>query len=244
MCFIESRGGPGHGPEPRPLHRLLTSGRPIPFGATLAQSRPPPTGPKPHPRHQFGLIGGGLWRKEDVSVPDPCVAVGRAKQRPVKIGPHGADRSLVHPKRHATIIKLRSGVARRTSPWWRHQPNSRRLLPLSSLINHVMLRNHYPLRRPVRLWQRPWWTYDAMYTNNCLSGPFAAFASSERFAMESQMDVLPSCCACRRWTCAGATSCAWARRPLAGAGDDRSWRPVRFLEKLQADMERIPFVPG
>ena len=62
------------------------------------------------------LIGGGFGGKEDIAGQIHVALLAEATQRPVKMLYSRQESLLFHPKRHATIIRLRTRRAARRSP--------------------------------------------------------------------------------------------------------------------------------
>ncbi|MBI3361946.1 MAG: molybdopterin-dependent oxidoreductase, partial [Chloroflexi bacterium] len=136
------------------------------------------------------LIGGGFGGKEDVSVQIHVALAAWATKRPVKMVLSRKESLMVHPKRHATIIKMKTGakkdgalVAHEVEIWGDAGA-------YASLSNHVMLRATTHAAGPYEVPNVLVNTY-AMYTNNVPSGAFRGFGVTQSaFAMESQMDML------------------------------------------------------
>jgi len=136
------------------------------------------------------LIGGAFGGKEDVSVQIHTALLAQATQRPVKLVFSRAESLRVHPKRHATIIKLKTG-AKRDGTLVAHQAEIYGDGgAYASLSGHVMLRATTHAAGPYDVLHVVADTY-AMYTNNVPSGAFRGFGVTQSgFAMESQMDEL------------------------------------------------------
>ncbi|HEY6042991.1 MAG TPA: molybdopterin cofactor-binding domain-containing protein [Anaerolineae bacterium] len=136
------------------------------------------------------LIGGGFGGKEDVSVQIHAALAAWHTKRPVKLTWSRKESLITHPKRHATIIKLKTGakkdgtlVAHQAEIWGDGGA-------YASLSNHVMLRTTTHAAGPYAVPNVTVDTY-AMYTNNVPAGAFRGFGVTQSaFAMESQLDEL------------------------------------------------------
>ncbi len=136
------------------------------------------------------LIGGGFGGKEDIAGQIHAALLSRATDRPVKLLFDRQESLLVHPKRHATEIKVRLG-ARRDGTLVAAQTE---LLgdtgAYASLGEKVMTRAATHSTGPYVV---PHVKIDcyAMYTNNPPAGAFRGFGVLQsNFAVESAMDEL------------------------------------------------------
>jgi selenium-dependent xanthine dehydrogenase len=136
------------------------------------------------------LIGGAFGGKEDVTVQILSALGAQATGRPVKLVFSRRESLLVHPKRHATIIKMKTG-ARRDGSLTAHEVEIYGDGgAYASLSGHVMLRATTHAAGPYVVPNARVDTY-AMYTNNVPSGAFRGFGVTQSgFAMESQIDQL------------------------------------------------------
>jgi CO/xanthine dehydrogenase Mo-binding subunit/aerobic-type carbon monoxide dehydrogenase small subunit (CoxS/CutS family) len=136
------------------------------------------------------LIGGGFGGKEDIMGQIHAALLARATGRPVKILYDRAESMLAHPKRHATVIRIRT-AARRDGTLTAVQAE---LVgdagAYASLSTKVLKRATTHATGP---YQVPHAKIDcyAMYTNNPPAGAFRGFGVTQSaFAVESNMDIL------------------------------------------------------
>jgi selenium-dependent xanthine dehydrogenase len=136
------------------------------------------------------VMGGGFGGKEDISGQIHAALLANATGRPVKLLFDRHESLLVHPKRHATRIKVKMGVN-----------NQGQLLAIeselygdsgayASLGEKVMTRATTHSAGP---YEAPNIKADcyAMYTNNPPSGAFRGFGVLQSaFAVESMMDMV------------------------------------------------------
>jgi xanthine dehydrogenase molybdenum-binding subunit len=136
------------------------------------------------------LIGGGFGGKEDIAGQIHAALLATKTQRPVKILYDRHESLLVHPKRHATQIRVKMGVRR----------DGRILAALTelygdsgayaSLGEKVMTRATTHSTGPYVIPNVKADCY-AMYTNNPPSGAFRGFGVTQScFAIESAMDEI------------------------------------------------------
>jgi len=136
------------------------------------------------------LIGGGFGGKEDIMGQIHAALLAQATGRPVKILYDRAESLLAHPKRHATVIRIKTG-ARRDGTLTAVQAE---LIgdagAYASLSTKVLKRATTHASGP---YQVPNVKIDcyAMYTNNPPAGAFRGFGVTQSaFAVESNMDIL------------------------------------------------------
>ena len=136
------------------------------------------------------LMGGGFGGKEDVMGQIHVAMLANVTQRPVKLLFDRHESLLVHPKRHATQIRVKIGAKK-----------NGRLVAVdtelygdtgayASLGEHVMTRATTHSAGPYDI---PHVRADcyAMYTNNPPAGAFRGFGVTQSaFAVESMMDML------------------------------------------------------
>jgi len=136
------------------------------------------------------LIGGGFGGKEDVSVQIHVALLTQKTGRPVKLVFSRKESLMVHPKRHATIIRLKTGATSDGMVVAHQAIIYGDTGAYASLGGHVMLRATTHAGGPYEI---PNVTADcwATYTNNVPAGAFRGFGVTQSgFAMESQIDVL------------------------------------------------------
>jgi xanthine dehydrogenase molybdenum-binding subunit len=136
------------------------------------------------------LMGGGFGGKEDIAGQIHVALLSTATKRPVKMLYSRQESLLFHPKRHATVIRIRTGATR-----------DGRLTAVeatlygdggayASLSEKVMTRATTHASGPYNV---PHVKVDcfAAYTNNTPCGAFRGFGVSQScFAVESNMDIL------------------------------------------------------
>jgi xanthine dehydrogenase molybdenum-binding subunit len=136
------------------------------------------------------LMGGGFGGKEDITGQIHTALLAERTSRPVKMLYSRQESLLVHPKRHATVIRIRTGAL-----------NDGRLTAVeatlygdagayASLSEKVLTRATTHAAGPYDV---PNVKIDcfAMYTNNAPSGALRGFGVTQScFAVESNMDIL------------------------------------------------------
>jgi len=136
------------------------------------------------------LMGGGFGGKEDIAGQVHVALLSAATRRPVKMLYSRQESLLFHPKRHATVIRIRTGATR-----------GGRLTAVeatlygdggayASLSEKVLTRATTHASGPYDV---PHVRVDcfAAYTNNAPCGAFRGFGVSQScFAVESNMDIL------------------------------------------------------
>lgn len=136
------------------------------------------------------LIGGGFGGKEDIAGQIHVAMLATVTQRPVKMLYTRQESLIFHPKRHATIIRIKTGAKR-----------DGRLTAVeaqlygdggayASLSDKVMTRATTHATGPYSV---PNAKIDcfAMYTNNVPSGAFRGFGVTQSaFAVEQNMDMV------------------------------------------------------
>jgi len=190
------------------------------------------------------LIGGGFGGKEDVSVQIHVALAAWATRRPVKMVFSRAESLLVHPKRHATIIKLKTG-AQKDGTLVAHQAEIYGDGgAYASLSNHVMLRSTTHAAGAYTVPNAQVDTY-AMYTNNVPSGAFRGFGVTQTgFAMEVQMDLLAEALGLSALDIRRKNMLQYGRRTLAGQLLTDSCGLPQAFEAVVAEMDKHgPVVP-
>jgi xanthine dehydrogenase molybdenum-binding subunit len=136
------------------------------------------------------LMGGGFGGKEDLAGQAHVALLAEATKRPVKMLYSRQESLVFHPKRHATLIRIRTGAM-----------SSGRLTAVeatlygdggayASLSEKVLTRATTHASGPYEV---PHVKVDcfAAYTNNAPCGAFRGFGVSQScFAVESNMDIL------------------------------------------------------
>ncbi len=136
------------------------------------------------------LVGGAFGGKEDVTVQILTALGAQATGRPVRLVFSRSESLLVHPKRHATIIKMKTGALRDGTLVAHAVEIYGDGGAYASLSAHVMLRATTHAAGPYAVPNARVHTY-AMYTNNVPSGAFRGFGVTQSgFAMECQLDLL------------------------------------------------------
>ena len=136
------------------------------------------------------LMGGGFGGKEDVMGQIHVAMLANVTQRPVKLLFDRHESLLVHPKRHATQIRVRMGAKK----------NGRLVAVESELYGDTGAYASLGEKVMTRATTHSAGPYDiphvradcyAMYTNNPPAGAFRGFGVTQSaFAVESMMDML------------------------------------------------------
>jgi len=238
-AFIEPEAGLA---VPDPTGRLTVyCGGQIPFGdrsqiaATLDL-------PEDRIRVINCLIGGAFGGKEDVSVQIHVALAAMITKRPVKMVLSRKESLLVHPKRHATIIRMKTG-ARKDGTITAHEAEIwGDGGAYASLSSHVMLRATTHAAGAYEVKNVRVDTY-AMYTNNVPSGAFRGFGVTQSaFAMESQMDQLAEALGISPVEIRRKNILNYGKQTLAGQVMTESCGLADALETVAAEMEKHPFV--
>jgi xanthine dehydrogenase molybdenum-binding subunit len=187
------------------------------------------------------LIGGGFGGKEDVSVQVHVALAAAVTRRPVKMTLSRKESLITHPKRHATIIKMKTGakkdgtlVAHEVEIWGDGGA-------YASLSNHVMLRATTHAAGPYEVPNTRVDTY-AMFTNNVPSGAFRGFGVTQSaFAMESQMDELAKALGISPVEIRRKNALAVGKKTLAGHTLTESVGLPKCIEAVAAEMEKQQF---
>lgn len=189
------------------------------------------------------LIGGAFGGKEDVSVQVHAALAAWATGRPVKMVFSRTESLLVHPKRHATIIKMKTGAKQDGSVIAHEVEIYGDGGAYASLSHHVMLRTTTHAAGPYEVPNTKIDTY-AMYTNNVPAGAFRGFGVTQSgFAMESQMDVLAEALGISPLEIRRKNVLACGKKTLVGQVLTESCGLPQCLELVAEEMERHPFVP-
>lgn len=136
------------------------------------------------------LIGGGFGGKEDIMGQIHAALLAHASGRPVKILYDRAESMLAHPKRHATVIRIKTGAKRDGTLTAVQAELIGDAGAYASLSTKVLTRATTHATGP---YQVPHAKIDcyAMYTNNTPAGAFRGFGVTQSaFAVESNMDIL------------------------------------------------------
>jgi selenium-dependent xanthine dehydrogenase len=238
-AFIEPEAGLA---APDPTGRITVyCGGQIPFGdrsqiaATLNM-------PEDRIRVINCLIGGAFGGKEDVSVQIHVALAAMITKRPVKMVLSRKESLMVHPKRHATIIRMKTGAkkdgtitAHEAEIWGDGGA-------YASLSSHVMLRATTHAAGAYEVKNVKVDTY-AMYTNNVPSGAFRGFGVTQSaFAMESQMDQLAEALTLSPVEIRRKNVLNYGKQTLAGQVMTESCGLADALETVAAEMEKHPFI--
>lgn len=188
------------------------------------------------------LIGGGFGGKEDVSVQIHVALAAWITKRPVKMVFSRKESLLVHPKRHATIIKMKTGAKKDGTLMAHDVEIYGDGGAYASLSNHVMLRATTHAGGPHAIPNVRVNTY-AMYTNNVPCGAFRGFGVTQSgFAMESQMDVLAEALGISPLEIRRKNILAVGKETIAGHTLTESCGLPKALEAVAAEMEKHSFV--
>ncbi|NTU83794.1 MAG: molybdopterin-dependent oxidoreductase [Chloroflexales bacterium] len=186
------------------------------------------------------LIGGAFGGKEDVTVQILTALGAWATGRPVKMVFSRKESLLVHPKRHATIIRMRTG-ARRDGALTAHEVEIYGDGgAYASLSGHVMLRATTHAAGPYEVPNAQVNTY-AMYTNNVPAGAFRGFGVTQSgFAMESQLDLLAEALGLSPLDIRRKNVLAYGKQTLAGQVLSESCGLAECLDLVAREVEREP----
>ena len=136
------------------------------------------------------LMGGGFGGKEDIAGQIHSALLAEATQRPVKMLYSRQESLMVHPKRHATIIRIRTGATRDGKLTAVEATLYGDGGAYASLSEKVLTRATTHATGPYGV---PNVKVDcfAVYTNNVPCGAFRGFGVTQScFAVESNMDML------------------------------------------------------
>ncbi len=136
------------------------------------------------------LMGGGFGGKEDLAGQAHVALLAEATGRPVKMLYSRQESMLFHPKRHATLIRIRTGATREGQLTAVQSTIYGDGGAYASLSEKVLTRATTHASGPYDV---PHVKVDcfAAYTNNAPCGAFRGFGVSQScFAVESNMDIL------------------------------------------------------
>jgi xanthine dehydrogenase molybdenum-binding subunit len=136
------------------------------------------------------LIGGGFGGKEDIAGQIHVAMLANTTQLPVKMLYTRQESMIFHPKRHATIIRIKTGAKRNGKLTAVEATLYGDGGAYASLSDKVMTRATTHATGPYEV---PHAKIDcfAMYTNNVPSGAFRGFGVTQSaFAVEQNMDML------------------------------------------------------
>ncbi len=135
-------------------------------------------------------VGGAFGGKEDISVQIHAALLAQATGRPVKLVFTRQESLIVHPKRHATSIRLKTAATSDGKLTAVQAEIYGDAGAYASLSEHVMTRTATHAAGPYDVPNVEIDCY-AAYTNNVPAGAFRGFGVPQStFAMESQMDIL------------------------------------------------------
>src|SRR5262245_17861984 len=237
-AFIEPEAGLA---IPDPMGRITVyCGGQIPFG-DRSQIAATLNLPEDRIRVINCLIGGAFGGKEDVSVQIHVALAAMITKRPVKMVLSRKESLMFHPKRHATIFKMKTG-AKRDGAITAHEAEIwGDGGAYASLSSHVMLRATTHAAGAYEVKNVKVDTY-AMYTNNAPSGAFRGFGVTQSaFAMESQMDQLAEALGISPVEIRRKNVLNYGKQTLAGQVMAESCGLADALETVAAEMEKHPF---
>jgi xanthine dehydrogenase molybdenum-binding subunit len=136
------------------------------------------------------LIGGGFGGKEDIAGQIHVAMLAEATGRPVKMLYSRQESLLFHPKRHATIIRIKTGAKQDGTLTAVEAELYGDGGAYASLSDKVMTRATTHATGPYHVPNAKIDCY-AMYTNNPPSGAFRGFGVTQSaFAVEQNMDLV------------------------------------------------------
>ncbi|MGQ9849646.1 MAG: molybdopterin-dependent oxidoreductase [Aggregatilineaceae bacterium] len=146
--------------------------------------------PEEQVRIRGTLIGGGFGGKEDIAGQIHAAMLAQATGRPVKMLYTRQESLLFHPKRHATIIRIKTGAKRDGTLMAVQATLYGDAGAYASLSDKVMTRATTHATGPYVVPHAKIDCY-AMYTNNPPSGAFRGFGVTQSaFAVEQNMDLV------------------------------------------------------
>ncbi len=136
------------------------------------------------------LMGGGFGGKEDIAGQIHAALAAQVTGRPVKILYSRQESLIFHPKRHSTIIRIKTGALRDGTLVAVEAELYGDSGAYASLGEKVMTRATTHATGPYVMPHARIDCY-AMYTNNAPSGAFRGFGVTQSaFAVESNLDIL------------------------------------------------------
>ncbi len=136
------------------------------------------------------LMGGGFGGKEDIAGQIHAALAAQVTGRPVKILYSRQESLIFHPKRHSTIIRIKTGAKRDGTLVAVEAELYGDSGAYASLGEKVMTRATTHATGPYVMPHARIDCY-AMYTNNAPSGAFRGFGVTQSaFAVESNLDIL------------------------------------------------------
>lgn len=146
--------------------------------------------PESQVRVRGALIGGGFGGKEDIAAQIHVALLAKATGRPVKMLYSRHESLVFHPKRHATIIRVKTGAKQDGTVIASQATIYGDSGAYASLGDKVMTRAATHAAGPYDIPNVKIDCY-AMYTNNPPAGAFRGFGVTQSaFAVESNMDEL------------------------------------------------------
>jgi len=146
--------------------------------------------PEDQIRVRGALIGGGFGGKEDIAGQIHVAMLAQATGRPVKMLYTRQESLLFHPKRHATVIRIKTGAKRDGMLTAVQAELYGDGGAYASLSDKVMTRATTHATGPYVLPNAKIDCY-VMYTNNPPSGAFRGFGVTQSaFAVEQNMDLI------------------------------------------------------
>lgn len=141
-------------------------------------------------RVRGALIGGGFGGKEDIAAQIHVALLAKATGRPVKMLYSRHESLVFHPKRHATVIRVKTGAKQDGTIVASHAVIYGDSGAYASLGDKVMTRAATHAAGPYKIPNVKIDCY-AMYTNNPPAGAFRGFGVTQSaFAVESNMDEI------------------------------------------------------
>jgi len=186
-AFLEPEAGVAHLDDEGRL--VVYVGSQIPFGdrKQVAQSLDLP---EDRVRIVHTHVGGAFGGKEDISVQIHLALAAWLTRRPVKLVYTRKESLVSHPKRHAALVRVKTGANRDGRIVAVHASILGDTGAYASLGEAVMTRTTTHAAGPYDI-PNVSIECDAVYTNNVPAGAFRGFGVPQsNFAIESQMDTL------------------------------------------------------
>ena len=146
--------------------------------------------PEEKVRVRHMAVGGGFGGKEDIAGQIHAALLAQATKRPIKLTFTRQESLIVHPKRHATVIRLKTGITKEGRLMAMEVHILGDAGAYASLSEKVMTRATTHAAGPYHI-PNVKIDCDVLYTNNPPAGAYRGFGATQvQFAVETQMDTL------------------------------------------------------
>ncbi|MCS7286761.1 MAG: molybdopterin cofactor-binding domain-containing protein [Anaerolineae bacterium] len=189
------------------------------------------------------FIGGAFGGKEDISVQIHVALAAFKTGRPVKLVFSREESMKVHPKRHATTIRLKTGATKEGKLLALEAEIYGDAGAYASLSEHVMTRTATHISGPYQIPNLKVDCY-AVYTNNPPSGAFRGFGVPQAaFAIESQMDIMAEELGLSPLEIRKINALRAGTKTPLGQLLEESVGLLETLDRVEEEMKRTPFTP-